>query len=212
MHDFNEGPNEGPNRGRYDAAIVLANLMDAQGRLNDETRARMDCAIALYRAGDVPLIVTSGWDYRDDSDLPIALAMRRYAMEAHGIPEAALIAETTARDTVGDAVFTKLHLALPRGWSRVAVVTSAYHGARSLEVFSFVYGPRFEVALRTAVSDDTPALREAEARSIAAFRGTFDGVAPGDDAAIFARLRERHPFYNGSVYSALPAAEIARSR
>lgn len=197
MHDFNEGP--------YDAAIVLANLMDAQGRLNDETRSRMDRAIALYRAGDAPLIVTSGWDYRDDSDVAIAVAMRRYAREAHGVPESALIAETSARDTVGDAVFTKLHLALPHGWTRIAVVTSAYHGARSLEVFSFVYGPAFHVALRTAESADTPALREAEAQSIAAFHRTFDGVSPGDDAQILARLRARHPFYNGSVYSALPA-------
>lgn len=196
MHDFNEGS--------YDAAIVLANLMDAQGRLNDETRARMDRAIDLYRAGAVPLIVMSGWNYRDDSDLPIALAMRRYALDAHGVPQNALIAETSARDTVGDAVFTKLHLARPRGWSRIVVVTSAYHGARSLEVFSFVYGPGFHVALRTAESADTPALRDAEARSIAAFQRTFDGVAPGDDAAIVARLRERHPFYNGSVYPALP--------
>lgn len=197
MHDFNEG--------RYDAAIVLANLMDAQGRLNDETRARMDRAVDLYRAGAVPLIVTSGWDYRDDSDIAIALAMRQYAREAHGIPDSALIAETSARDTVGDAVFTKLHLALPRGWSRIAVVTSAYHGARSLEMFSFVYGPRFHVALYTAESADTPALRDAEAGSRAAFHLTFDGVAPGDDAAIVERLRMRHPFYNGSVYPALPA-------
>lgn len=197
MHDFNEGP--------YDAAIVLANLMDAQGRLNDETRARMDRAIGLYRAGGVPLIVTSGWDYRDDSDIAIALAMRRYAIEAHDIPESALLAETSARDTVGDAVFTKLHLALPRGWSRIAVVTSAYHGARSLEVFSFVYGPRFHVELCTAESADTPALRDAEARSRAAFHDTFDGIAPGDDAGIVERLCTRHPFYNGGVYSALSA-------
>ena len=190
--------------GHYDAAIVLANLMDAQGRLNDETRARMDRAIELYRAGDVPLIVTSGWDYRDDSDIPIALAMRRYALEEQGLPEGALVAETSARDTVGDAVFTKLHLALRRGWTRIVVVTSAYHGARSLEVFSFVYGPSFHVALRTAESADTPALRDAEARSVAAFHRTFEGVAPGDDATIVSRLRTRHPFYNGSVYAVLP--------
>jgi uncharacterized SAM-binding protein YcdF (DUF218 family) len=201
MHDFNEQ--------RYDAAIVLANLMDAQGRLNDETRKRMDRAVELYRAGDVPLIVTSGWDYREDSDLAIALAMRRYALDEHGLPESALIAEVSARDTVGDAVFSKLHLAHPRGWSRIVVVTSAYHGARSLEVFSFVYGPRFHVALRTAESADTPALREAEAQSLAAFRRTFDGVVPGDDEAIVERLRTRHPFYNGSIHAALPP-DVAR--
>lgn len=195
MHDINEQP--------YDAAIVLANLMDAQGRLNDETRSRMDRAAELFRAGEVPLIVTSGWDYRADSDLAIALAMRRYALDVHCLPASALIAETAARDTVGDAIFSKLHLAHPRGWSRIIVVTSAYHGARSLEVFSFVYGPGFQVAIRTAESADTPALRQAEAHSLAAFKRTFEGVVPGDDAAIMERLRTRHPFYNGSVHSAL---------
>lgn len=196
MHRFNEG--------RYDAAIVLANLMDAQGRLNEETRARMDCAIELFKAARVPLIVTSGWNYRDDSDLAIAVAMRRYALAEHGLPEHALIAETSARDTVGDAVFTKLHLAIPRNWSSIAVVTSAYHGARSLEVFSFVYGPGFHVRLFTAESAGTPVLAEAEARSLTAFRRTFDGVTPGDDATIVERLRTQHPFYNGSVYPGFP--------
>ncbi|MBC8745369.1 MULTISPECIES: YdcF family protein [Paraburkholderia] len=191
------------NEGDYDAAIVLANLMDAQGRLNDETRARLARAVALLQAGRVPLIVTSGWAYRADSDIAIADAMRRHAIDAHGLDDDTVVAETSARDTVGDAVFTKLRLARPRGWTRVIVVTSAYHGARSLDIFSFVYGPRFDVALSTAASPDTAALREAEAKSRAAFERTFEGVAAGDDGAIVARLSTRHPFYNGDVYAAL---------
>jgi vancomycin permeability regulator SanA len=192
------------DKGHYDAAIVLGNLMDAQGRLNDETRARLARAVALFQAGRVPLIVTSGWAYRADSDIAIADAMRRYAIDTHGLDHDTVIAETSARDTVGDAVFTKMRLARPRGWKRVIVVTSAYHGARSLDIFSFVYGPGFDVALCTADSPDTPALREAEAKSRDAFERTFEGVVPGDDAAIVARLSTRHPFYNGDVYAALP--------
>ncbi|EEA03768.1 GCN5-related N-acetyltransferase [Burkholderia sp. H160] len=189
---------------QFDAAIVLANQMDAQGQINDETRARMDCAVALYQARRVALVVTSGWAYRNDTAISLAEAMRRYAIEAHDLDGNVVVAQNSARDTVGDAVFTKLRLALPLRWSRVMVVTSTYHGARALEIFSFVYGPGFHVALSTAGSPDTAALREAEARSRAAFARTFEGVAPGDDAAIVARLSTRHPLYNGTVHAPLP--------
>jgi uncharacterized SAM-binding protein YcdF (DUF218 family) len=191
------------DKGRFDAVIVLANLMDQRGRLNDETRARLERAIQLVQSGVAPLLVTSGWPYRSDSELAIGDVMRRNAIDVYGLDRDAVIAETTARDTVGDAVFTKLRLANPRVWSRIAIVTSAYHGARTLEIFSFVYGPAIQVALRTSVSSDTPALRAAEAESSAAFRRTFAGIRPGDDAAILARLRTDHPFYNGLVHPAI---------
>jgi len=37
------------------------------------------------------------------------------------------------------------------------------------------------------------ALEASEAKSLAAFRSTLDGLKPGDDDAIFERLRESHP-------------------
>jgi uncharacterized SAM-binding protein YcdF (DUF218 family) len=188
---------------RYDAVIVLANMMDRHGRLNAETRARVDLACQAVRSGDAPLLVTCGSADRLEGEMTIAEAMRRDALDVHGLPDAAVETEPASRDTVGDAVFTKRHIAAPRHWSRVLVVTSAYHLARAIEIFNFVYGPLIEVDGRAAASDDNALLREGEARSLAAFQATFAGVAAGDDAAIFERLRTRHPLYNGEVFQAI---------
>ena len=40
-----------------------------------------------------------------------------------------------------------------------------------------------------------------ELASTDVFRDTFLGVAMGNNIEILKRLRERHPFYNGDVYS-----------
>ncbi len=182
----------------YDAIIVLANLMDPTGKLNDETLARLTKATDLLKAGSAPVIVPCGWAYRNDSEICIADAMATHAKDAMGIEKSKIIVETTSRDTVGDAIFTKRNLANLRNWKSVVVVTSAYHAERSQEIFSFVYGQPIEVV--SAVSPDTPALRASEETSIEAFRATFSGVDAGDDAAIFERLTSRHPFYNGEIY------------
>lgn len=188
---------------RYDAVIVLANMMDRHGRLNAETSARVDLACQAVLAGDAPRLVTCGSADRLEGKMTIAEAMRRYALDLHGLPDAAVETEPASRDTVGDAVFTKRHFAAPRHWSRVLVVTSAYHLARAIEIFNFVYGATIEVDGRAAASDDNALLRDSEARSLAAFQATFAGVAAGDDAAIFERLRTRHPLYNGEVFPAI---------
>lgn len=180
------------------AIIVLANSMDAGGNLNSETLARLSTAVDRLRAEEALLIVTCGWAYRSDSDICIGDAMASHAEFAMGIPKSKIISETTSRDTVGDAVFTKRNLANPRGWQNIIVVTSAYHSARTREVFSFIYGRKIDVV--SAASEDTLLLRESEAKSIDAFRDTFSGVMPGDDEAIFDRLTSTHPFYNGEVY------------
>jgi len=184
-----------------DAIIVLAHLMDEFGNLNNETRSRLSTAYDLLMTGEAPFIVPCGWAYREDSNICIADAMATHAERIMGIPEGMIITETASRDTVGDAVFTKRNLANPRNWRNIVVVTSAYHAERTREIFSFVYG--WPVPVVPAPSDDTPESRAAEARSVAAFRRTFAGISPGDDAAIFERLATRHPFYNGDVYPAL---------
>lgn len=180
------------------AVIVLANLMDSVGRLNDETQARLSLACELVRAGEAPLLVTCGWAYRDDTDLCIADAMAQYAMQHMRLDKSQIIIERNSRDTVGDAVFTKRNLFNLYAWDNVLVVTTAYHVNRTREIFSFVYGRNVDVV--GAEGPSNAVLAESEAKSLAAFQSTFAGIANGDDEAIYQRLRVAHPFYNGQVY------------
>jgi len=185
----------------HDAVIVLANLMDAEGRLNDESQARLSLACELVRAGEAPVLVTSGWAYRSDSDLCIADVMARHAMTHMHLDASQIVIERNSRDTVGDAVFTKRNLANRFAWRSVLAVTTAYHVARTKAIFSFVYGRAVEVVGAEGVNN--AALAESEAKSLSAFRATFDGIAAGDDEAIYLRLKAAHPFYNGQVYPAI---------
>jgi hypothetical protein len=189
---------------RYDAIIVLANLMSKQGDLNKETQSRVDLAVDALKSGCAPLLITCGWAYREDSAICIADAMRDYAINHRQIEESCVIVETESRDTVGDAVFTKLNLASPRSWSSVLIVTSDYHAERSRAIFSFVYGPKVLVEAAGAVCENKDHLQENEAASMSAFLRTFEGISAGEGSAIYARLREQHPFYNGQVYPRIP--------
>ena len=188
---------------RYAAIIVLANLMDSDGNLNEESRTRMDKAIEAYRGKVSNILVTCGWAYRKDTALSIADAMRAYALRSPDIRAADVLVEAESRDTVGDAVFTKRNLAVPRGWQDALVVTSQYHVERCKRVFSFVYGPRYRIGVLGAPSPDSPALRAAERHSLEVFESTFAGTQPGNDKMIMERLIERHPFYNGRIYPKL---------
>ncbi len=185
----------------FDAIIVLANLMDIDGKLNDESAARLAEAVRLWKTGPAPFIVPCGWEYRPDSPIKISEAMKAHAVREHGVPPSAVITETLSRDTVGDAVLSKVMLAKPLGWSSVCVVTSAYHAHRTAEVFSFVYG--YSVAVYPALSPDGSDLQSQEEASLAAFRRTFDGISAGDTDAILKRMLEKHPFYNGERHPPL---------
>lgn len=184
----------------FDAAIILSNLMDSQGNLNHESEARLQTGVELFKSGKVPLLVTCGWNYRPDSSLFIADAMRWRAIQHFGVPEEFVITETASRDTVGDAVFTKIKLAIPRRWKNLSVVTSAYHADRSRKIFEFIYGDDFNIAVVPAPSELSAELARSEQRSWSAFQETFAGVLPGDDVAILKSLEGKHPFYNGTIY------------
>lgn len=177
------------------AILVLANEMSADGLPTAESRRRLERAVAEF--GDIPgaLFVTSGWGYRDDSDATLADAMATAAAHDYKIPEDRILRLYDSRDTVGDAVF----FARAVDPKKLIVVTSEYHRPRTEQIFRFVLGPDVDLRVIGVGAPADEARQTAEANSLAAFRMTFEGVAPGDVPAIERRLMERHPFYNGTT-------------
>ena len=184
-----------------DAVVVLAHLMEANGVLNEESAKRASKAAELFEWLGADALVTCGWAYRGDSDIAVADAFSRHIVESYEIPPSRIVIERNSRDTVGDAYFTKLNLAIPRGWKTLVVVTSGYHVARARKIFEFIYGDGFSIdAAGTDFECDSLQLAN-EIKSLEAFHKTFAGVASGDTAQILSRMRELHPFYNGDVYA-----------
>jgi hypothetical protein len=185
---------------KFDAVIVLANQMDVNGVLNYESKARAIKAVEVFYEHYCNYLVTSGWNYRNDTIIKIADAFKEYIATDLGVSKDKILTEPNSRDTVGDAYFTKINLAKPFCWKSICVVTSEYHVARTQEIFNFVYGCEFDIQVFSTCLDTNVKIINNELSSIKAFRDTFFNVQAGDDKSILGVLRERHPFYNGAFY------------
>lgn len=195
-------------------SIVLANLMSERGELNAETIARVDLAAQNEKNEVSTLILLCGWPYRLDSDIAIADAMREYLLAKHPAFSQRTRCQRLSRDTVGDAVFSRIYLDSLMGGKvtcLVNVVTSDYHVDRTREIFEFVFGRTCSVSVSgvPGFQHEDSATREAD--SLAAFRNTFSNALPGDLSSIYAALRNRHPFYNGQVYPKIECLDDALS-
>jgi uncharacterized SAM-binding protein YcdF (DUF218 family) len=184
------------------AVILLAHLMDADGTPGTETRARADLAARLASGTDCK-VALMGWAYRPDTDLCISDAMAGYLQATHGFAKSKLLIDRRSRDTVGDAVFSKMMLTGISTNREIVVATSDYHADRALKVFRFVYGPDWQVSVTGAAVGSTDEQRLHERQSLAAFERAFEGIASGDDKRIRATLVTKHPYYNGEVHPAL---------
>ncbi|MSP50252.1 MAG: YdcF family protein [Alphaproteobacteria bacterium] len=183
----------------YDAVIVLANEMDPNGILNKESTLRANLAAKLVEELKIPYVVTCGWAYRNDTRIKIADAFKAYLVNL-GLKSDRIITELNSRDTVGDAVFTRVNVAEPMGFSKVCVVTSNYHVDRTTKVFDFVYGSKFSVGVKGAEVEFCDDVLAKELNSESAFNRTFSNVKVGDIDQIMEALKKNHPFYNGKIY------------
>ena len=93
------------NNKKKRALIILSHLKDANGELDDETLARIELGIELFRSKEFDFIVTSGWDYQDNSDLKIGEVVADNLRKRYSIDKSKILVDVCSRDTVGDAFF-----------------------------------------------------------------------------------------------------------
>lgn len=176
------------------AVVVLGHQMNRDGQPDDIGLARLAVAAAELRENPAAILVTSGWAYRDDTQLSLADAMANAATRVHGISAESIVRLSDARDTVGDAVYFARAIR-----SKVTcVVTSEYHVARVERIFRFVLGRDAQLSVVGTGDLNAPDSKSAEAASLATFKETFTGVDPSDLDAIYRRMKSDHPFYNGA--------------
>ena len=180
--------------------IVLGNFMDESGQLNKESCSRLDLAIDLFRKNKHAFIITSGWDYYTEYNITIADAMKSYIVKNSHISDELVLTETNSRDTVGDAIFTKINIVKKMSMNNLLIVTSDYHVSRVDKIFSYIYGEQYIVKVIGSKTTKKKELSELEDKSLNVFYKTFNGIKSGDDVLIFKRLCSDHPYYNGDLY------------
>lgn len=177
------------------AVLVLSKEIAADGRPTAESALRLKRAVEELENHPGAPLITSGWGYRDDTDITLADAMADAAIRDHAVSDDRILRLRGSRDTVGDAVFLALAVR-PR---HLIVVTSAYHRERTERIFRFVLGSGVALEVIGVGEPADEDAKAAEATSFTAFEKTFAGIAPGDIPAIEERLRSAHPFYNGQI-------------
>lgn len=125
------GEAEPPSAIRADAIVVLGCRILPSGRLTPAAAARAESAVAAYRAGLAPRVITSGgrrWGARIE-----AIALEN-AMIAAGVPAHAIRAELWSLTTHENAIFSAA-LLRSLGARSALVVTCSWHARRALMSF-----------------------------------------------------------------------------
>ena len=180
--------------------IVLGNLMDKSGQLNKESCSRLDLAIDVFRKNKYSFMITCGWDYYAEYNIAIADAMKSYIVNNSHISHELVLTETNSRDTVGDAIFTKINIVKKKSLNNLLIVTSDYHVFRTHTIFSYIYGEEYIVKVIGVKTNKKKELSEREDKSLNVFYKTFNGIKSGDDVLIYKRLCTDHPYYNADIY------------
>lgn len=181
------------------AIVVLSHLMDCNGKLEDESIKRANLAIDTFRKkNNIDFILTIGWAYRKDIFIPIGLSMRKYLI-SKGVNEDFIKTDINSRDTVGDAVFSKINFIDIYDVDKLYIITSDYHVMRVQEIFELIMPIDIEVlgcdTSEILLSDSS------EIDSLLAFRETFKHTNFKSNDSLLETLRSKHPFYNGEMHN-----------
>lgn len=130
-----------------DVLIVHGSGVTPEGFPNATGIQRADTTLDAWGNGVAPNVVASGkhsFLLGDPSQVAESVATKRYLVNA-GIPEANVFIEDNSLESVGNALFTMTDFVIPNQWEKLAVVTSASHLPRLLEIYKWVYGNDFDI-------------------------------------------------------------------
>ncbi len=169
---------------RYDAVLVPGGGLREDGAVPPWVENRLERALELAGADTPILTLSAGTTYkpvlRDADGWPIfeSVAGAQWLAE-HGHPAQLLFTETASYDTIGNAYFARMIHTDPAGWRRLAVITSAFHMARTEAIFRWIFSlapcPAPHTLSFTAVPDvgiapdALAARREKEAAGLGSF-------------------------------------------
>ena len=119
-----------PPVGQYDAIIVLGAQVKADGTPSVALERRMTAALEAYEQRP-ELIIACG---AQGANEPVAEgALMRDWLTRHGVPDDAVVAETTSYNTRQN-LENALAIMREQGLGEALIVTSDYHVARALEL------------------------------------------------------------------------------
>jgi uncharacterized SAM-binding protein YcdF (DUF218 family) len=195
---------------RGDSIITLSAGFTPEEELDTKSIQRLDTGIDALKRGVAPNFTVTGahsFMLRKVPTKPYAAAMKKYAIQ-EGIPEGVITYEDKSLDTVAQAIFTKVDLAIPNAWEHLIVVTSMSHLARSKRIFEHVYGKDFEISGIEAPENVTLRERIYEPLASVLLKEVLRGTKPGDHEAVQERLFDLIPGYSEDSGASIPRLAV----
>lgn len=162
--------------------------------LTPELVDRLEKAIEIFNKNRCYIILSGRYGFQQKIIPPIteAKAMAKYLREK-GIPKDKLILEEKAKDTIGNAYFTKKDILEPKGFRSIIVITSNFHKPRVKYIFEKVFGNGYDIDFITVVSRGFD--EEEEKKNFEKVKNWVKDIKSGDDDTIEKLLYTKHPGY-----------------
>jgi uncharacterized SAM-binding protein YcdF (DUF218 family) len=117
---------------QFDVILVLGNPAQADGSIGVVAKSRVLEGIRQYRAGVAPRLLMTGGAVANQ--FVEAQVMVQFA-QSQGVPAAALLAESQARNTIQNAYYSYKIMQV-QGWTSALVVSSPTHLRRASLIFT----------------------------------------------------------------------------
>ncbi|MBS3090600.1 YdcF family protein [Candidatus Pacearchaeota archaeon] len=172
-----------------DAVIVLSHKIDKRGRLSEEYKKRLDKGIELVVRKKAEYIILCG--EKADKDV------KKYVIDK-GIQADKILFQTTSKDTIGEAFFTKKQILIQKNLRNIIVVSSGYHiRYRAGLIFDFILGKNFNieyVGVRSSKLNNVKVIED-QMNSLVAFLKSWGDISAGDDEEIEKTILKNHDLY-----------------
>jgi uncharacterized SAM-binding protein YcdF (DUF218 family) len=116
----------------FDTLIVLGNPAKRDGTPGPEMRERVLEGVREYRAGVAPRIIMTGGAAHNDY---VEAHVMAELAEAQGVPAAAIVEESQAKDTIQNAYYS-VRIMQEHSWYSAEVVSSDGHLPRASLIFA----------------------------------------------------------------------------
>ena len=178
--------------------LCLSHKITEEGVLSNDAKSRIETASKIFKSEECNFFITTGWRNHKKLKFSIADFMAKEANLKFKIPSKKIIKETKAKDTVGEALFTKLLIHRNFNFEEliIHIVTSDWHQMRAMEIFNFIYAEENTELVFTAIKgSEEEANKEVENNSIKKFRKLITNCKPGDTKEIYKLLNKEHKLY-----------------
>jgi uncharacterized SAM-binding protein YcdF (DUF218 family) len=135
---------------KIDLIIVLGLQLDSNWQLRQDIKNRLDKVIEYHKQNPKVKILVSGrysisFDWMGIKPKALECVLMKDYLVREGVPKKLITMESKAKDTIGNAYYTKQYV---KKWSRyksILIVCSTQHKKRVELLFSKFYGPNYDI-------------------------------------------------------------------